>query len=64
MRGQSQPLRYTIKQTHVAGRVSVVYAKPFHNSVEATITYASRGPKGQKEHPVSSVFVVDTKTSA
>jgi 5-methylcytosine-specific restriction endonuclease McrA len=45
---------------HTRGRASVVYAKPFHNIVEATITYASRGPKGQKEHPMSYVFVVDT----
>jgi len=59
MGGQSQPLRCSIKQVDT-GQAGVLHAKPFHNSVEATITSARRGPKGQKEHPMSSIFVVDT----
>jgi hypothetical protein len=59
MRGQSQPLRCSIKQVYT-GQASVLHAKPFHNSVEATITSERRGPKGQKEHPMSHVFVLDT----
>jgi hypothetical protein len=42
MRGQSQPLRCSIKQVYM-GQASVLHAKPFHNRVEATITSARRG---------------------
>jgi 5-methylcytosine-specific restriction endonuclease McrA len=59
MRGQSQPLRCSIKQVYT-GQASVLHAKPFHNSVEATITSARRGPQGQKEQTMSHVFVLDT----
>jgi 5-methylcytosine-specific restriction endonuclease McrA len=59
MRGQFQPLRYSIKQRY-KGELSVLYVKPFHNIVEATITSARRGPQGQKEQSMAYVFVLDT----
>lgn len=39
------------------GEGSAAYAKPLHNIVEATITWETRGPKGQT---MSKVFVIDT----
>jgi RRXRR protein len=38
----------------------VLHAKPLDKFVEATITWETRGPHGQKERCMSKVFVLDT----